>query len=137
MSFVVFSVPGEPVAKGRPRFLRSGAAYTPAKTKNYEKLVRLEYARQAREYQFPPNVPLAIRVEAYLAIPKSASRKRRESMELGLLRPLKRPDADNILKSVTDALNGVAYRDDSQLVYEAVGKYYSSRPRIEVALWER
>lgn len=133
---VVFSVPGEPVAKGRPRFSRSGAAYTPARTANYETLVRLEYERQVGEYRFPQSANLAIRVEAYLSIPKSASRKRRSDMELGLIRPLKRPDADNLLKSVADALNEVAYRDDSQIVYAEISKRYSSRPRIEVTLWE-
>ncbi|CZR99762.1 Endodeoxyribonuclease RusA [Clostridioides difficile] len=52
----------------------------------------------------------------------------------GLIRPNKKPDLDNIIKSVADSLNGIAYKDDSQIVEVVSKKYYSDRPRVEVEL---
>lgn len=44
-----------------------------------------------------------------------AGRKRREAMIAGTIRPTKKPDADNVLKIVTDSLNDIAYYDDAQM----------------------
>ncbi|CZR99694.1 Endodeoxyribonuclease RusA [Clostridioides difficile] len=52
----------------------------------------------------------------------------------GLIRPSKKPDLDNIIKSVADSLNGIAYKDDSQIVEVVSKKYYSDKPRVEVIL---
>jgi Holliday junction resolvase RusA-like endonuclease len=46
----------------------------------------------------------------------------------------KRPDADNILKLVADALNGVAYDDDKRVVVASVCKLWSSQPRLEITI---
>ena len=55
-------------------------------------------------------------------------------MASGDMRPVKRPDWDNVGKIVTDALNGVAYDDDSQIVSASVEKYYSEEPRTEIKI---
>ncbi len=124
-------VPGEPVAKGRPRVTKWGT-YTPEKTKNYETLVKelyfVEHGQTLLEGQ------LKIEVGAYFRIPKSTSKKKKEQMIRGIIRPVKRPDWDNVGKIVTDALNGIAYDDDSQIVSATVEKYYSEEPRVEVIL---
>jgi Holliday junction resolvase RusA-like endonuclease len=126
-------IPGEPVAKARPRVTKSGIAYTPAKTKNYETLVQELYI-----INYPDKVPLEgeliAMVNAYFTIPKSASKKKRKLMSLGDIRPTKRPDLDNIAKSILDALNSLAYKDDSQIVSLTINKYYSEKPRVEVGI---
>ena len=53
----------------------------------------------------------------------------------GKIRPTKKPDADNIMKAVADALNGIAYKDDSQIVNVTIAKWYSDTPRVEVAIF--
>ena len=137
MDTVQFTVPGTPVGKGRPRFVRAtGRTYTPEKTSNFETLVRWEYHRQCDGVKFPDEAQLGIRVEAYFDIPKSKSKRAQKDMELGIIRPTKKCDADNILKAIADALNHIAYHDDSAIVYAEVSKKYSRTPETRVTLWE-
>lgn len=136
---ISFTVPGEPVAKGRPTFARRGnfvKAYTPEKTTNYETLVRFLYCEKAKGEQFPSDMQLKITIKAYLSIPKSVSKKKQAGMASGAIRPIKRPDTDNIVKAVLDGLNTVAFRDDSQVVEISAGKWYSDEPRAEIIIEE-
>lgn len=136
---VKFSVLGEPQGKGRPRFYRVGNGVrtaTPAKTEIYENLIQMEYRRQCKDFRFPEKQPLAITVEAYFSIPKSTSKKNRALMLERVLRPVKKPDGDNILKAVCDGLNKVAYSDDAQIIEFTIRKYYDEAPRLEVKIQE-
>ena len=134
---VTFTVPGEAVGKGRARYSRvSGHAYTPEKTRNYENLVRLSYRQQVGKPPFPSGMPLRMDVVIYQQIPKSVSKKKREDMLQRRLLPTKKPDCSNVLKSIEDGLNGVAYADDSQIVKESVEKYYSNYPETIVRISE-
>lgn len=134
---ITFTVPGEPVGKGRPRFVRAtGRTYTPEKTANFETLVRLEYHNQCGDHRFPDDAQLGMRVEAFFSIPKSKSKKMQKDMELGVVRHTHKPDTDNVLKAVADALNQVAYRDDSAVSYVEVSKKYSRNPETRVTIWE-
>lgn len=133
---IQFTVPGAPAGKGRPRFTQSGNAYTPEKTAGYESLVRLEYARQTRNFRFPDGAPLSVHIYAVYPIPASTSRKKAAQMEAGELLPTKKPDWDNIGKIICDSLNGVAYRDDAQIVAATVAKKYSRTPCVSVTLKE-
>ena len=131
-----FEIDGEPVGKGRPRFTRGGHAYTPEKTANYETLIQLAFQENFPDF-VPWDCPVEVYMTAYFSIPKSFSKKRHKLAEDQLIRPTKKPDSDNISK-LKDALNGIAWKDDSQVVTEHVYKFYSDRPRlvIEVYKWE-
>lgn len=136
---VFIKVLGEPVGKGRPRFSTKGGfprAYTPAKTESYQKSIKAEYLENYIPLLFAPNTPLLIIVNAFMPIPKSTSKKNRISMLEGHIRPMKKPDADNILKAAMDALNGVAYEDDKQFVSTTCNKWYSEVPRTEIIIEE-
>ena len=100
----------------------------------YENLIRLEYQRQCPGQRFADKEPLAMRIKAYYSIPASASKVRQQAMEAGEIRPTKKPDADNIIKVVADSLNGIAYRDDKDLIRVGLEKFYSWEPRIEVEI---
>jgi Holliday junction resolvase RusA-like endonuclease len=126
---IKFTIPGEPTGKGRPRVTKFGT-FTPEKTVSYENLIKVTYPGKMLEGQ------LEIEVQAYYSIPKSTSKKRRELMMLGEIRPTKKPDCDNVLKIIADALNKIAYNDDSQIVRAVVEKYYCENPRVEVELRE-
>ena len=133
---ITFVVPGEPVGKGRPRFVKAtGHTYTPEKTSNFETLVRWEYHRQCDGMRFEDGEKLCIRVEAFFGIPKSKPKRVQKDMELGLIRHTHKPDADNILKAVADALNHIAYHDDSAIVYAEISKKYSRTPETRITLW--
>ena len=126
-------IPGEPVAKGRPRVTKWGT-YTPEKTKNYETLVKeLFYIKHGQTLL---EGPLKMKVQAYFTIPKSTSKKKKELMKTGELRPTKKPDLDNILKIIGDALNEIAYQDDKQIISASIEKYYSEEPRVEIEIRE-
>ena len=125
-------IPGEPCAKQRPKF-GNGRTYTPQKTVNYETLVKQLYISATKEYH---DGALRLVVNAFFTIPKSTSKKKREKMLQGIIRPTKRPDWDNIGKIVSDALNTIAYHDDSYIVDARVRKWYSDTPRVEVEITE-
>ena len=129
---------GEPVAQGRPRFSRQGGfvkAYDPAKSRDYKQYVRLVASEDAPETPVTGAVVLSLRI--YRSIPKSMSKKKREAALAGRLRPTTKPDVSNVLKGVEDALKGLWYTDDSQIVgYGTLGKWYAERPRIEIAMQE-
>lgn len=134
-----FVIPGEPVGKGRPQFSTNGGhphARTPKKTVVYENLVKMEYERQCEGVRFPDDAALSVTITAWFSIPASKSLKVKEMMLAGVMRPTKRPDLDNVMKSILDGLNGVAYRDDVQVVTAFVEKRYSSRPRVYVEIEE-
>lgn len=134
-----FTILGEPQGKGRPRFggkTKDGRPITrtPDETVIYENLIRAEYQRQCGTQRFPDGEPLDMRIMAYYSIPVSASKKKQREMEEKRVRPIKKPDWDNIGKVVADSLNQVAYRDDAQVVDSQVRKFYSRQPRVEVVI---
>lgn len=130
---IYLEIPGEPVAKQRPRVMRSGITFTPKKTLNYETLVKELFIISKQPML---EGELKATIIANFQIPKSATKAKRVRMEGGLIRPVKRPDLDNIAKAVLDALNGLAYQDDSQIVRLVVEKYYSAIPGAEITIEE-
>lgn len=134
MRKIEFYVCGEPQGKARPRVI-GRHAYTPEKTVAYENRIRLAY--KAAAHGAPPaekGSTLQIAITAYYAIPQKASRAIRDLMQAGTIRPTRKPDVDNIGKVVLDALNGIAYHDDAQVIELVVGKYYDQNPRIYVRM---
>lgn len=139
MTFMVqFTVDANPVPKGRPRYsARAGfvRTYTPKKTSDYETIVR-ETAQQAMGPTDPLETPIAVYLYIRLSIPKSYPKKRLQACLKGLERPIKKPDIDNLAKSVLDGLNGIVYRDDGQIVSLHVTKVYASVPGVDVLVRE-
>ena len=127
---------GEPQGKGRPRFSTVCGhvkTRTPDQTVIYENLVKTEYRNQSG-VRFPDDAMLDVRVMAYYTIPKSISNKKRHAILDHKVRPTKKPDFDNIGKVICDSLNGIAYRDDAQIVDAQVRKFYSDTPRVVVII---
>lgn len=136
---VKFEVLGVPVGKGRPKFSTvngHAVAYTPAKTANYETLVKLSYQQHIGAFMFDKDKPLRAIIRAFFPIPKSTSKKKREQMEAGKIRHTKKCDADNIAKACLDALNGIAFYDDSQVCELSISKFYGDTPKVEIIIDE-
>ena len=125
---VQFFVPGKPIGKGRPRVCRK-VTYTPKPTKDYENLVRQCYiAKYADKQPIPAKIPLKVSIIANYPITQSMPKKQVKIIENGgafTVRPPKKPDADNISKIILDALNGLAYYDDNQVVTLRIDKCYA------------
>lgn len=139
---IAFTIEGNPVAKGRPRFAKFGGfvrTYTPKKTERYEDIVRwhaLE-ARNAAGLVMLDAVPLRLQVRCYLSVPTSWSKVKTQRALAGAIRPTGKPDWDNFAKLISDALNGVIYRDDSAIWEATVRKVYDAKARTEVILsWD-
>lgn len=129
-----FIIDGPIVPKGRPRFTRSGRTYTPKRTLDYEKKVELAYRTEYPAGLAFTNEPLEMILNVYMAIPKGISKKKREQMLLHEYPALHNGDVDNFLKSVADALNGVCYTDDCQIVCATVNKIWSETAKAEVTI---
>lgn len=131
---IAFTVPGQPVAKGRPIAGRVGnriTMRTPSKTAVYELHVAMS-ASAAMKSMNPLQGPLKVDIDMRVMIPASWSKKKQEEARAGIVRPTKKPDLDNVVKGICDGMNGVAYDDDSQIVEMVVRKTYSDAPCVRV-----
>lgn len=134
---ITFTVYGEPQGKGRPKFTLTGHAYTPERTKTYEAEIVASFRREFPDFvRWEKGVPLRVRIKAVYGIPKSDSGLTAARKASGEIRPTKKPDADNVEKIVLDAINGIAWKDDAQVVDLRTTKVYGEIPRVEVEIDE-
>ena len=127
---VRISVPGQPQGKGRARF-GNGRTYTPSKTVAYEGLIAMagEKAMQGRDLM---EGPVYVTVTATFDIPKSRAKKIGAAMTSGIAWHVGKPDADNIMKAAGDGLNGIVWKDDSQIAYFKITKLYGEKPGLDI-----
>lgn len=131
-----FEMIGEPVGKARPRMnTRTGKAYTPTNTKLYEYSLRQWFIREYPYFK-PIETKVKVTIIAYFGIPKSTSKKKVAEMLAGNISPTKKPDADNIIKIVLDAMNNFAFKDDTQVTKLEIEKKYDNTPRIYIKVEE-
>ena len=116
-----FTVPGRPIPTARPRVLKTGRTYLPARSRNAQKAVR-EAALEATGSQTPfwPEQALYVGIMACFPYPKGTPKK---NIEKGWVPLTGRPDLDNLAKTVLDGCNDVVYADDAQIVELTVSKY--------------
>lgn len=131
-----FEVIGDIKGKARPRVnTYTATAYTPSNTKDYENLIK-----QYFKIKYPRYVPLenrvSVKIIAYFKIPKATSKKNTESMLNGEIAPTKKPDIDNIVKIILDALNKMAFKDDNQITKLEVEKVYGEVEKVYVKIEE-
>ena len=130
---VQFTIPGDPVAKGRPKFTRTGFAYTPQKTARYENLVRLAYAGEYPDRN-PSESAVSISIVSTFPVPASWPKKKKLLAIMEKIFKKSRPDLDNLIKSVCDGLNEVAWKDDAQIFELYACKKYGEVPKTEVEI---
>lgn len=127
---IEFTVYGDPIPKARARTVRlpNGitTTYTPKKTQSWEDMIRLQILKHKPEKLI--DGAMALKATFFLQKGKSISKKREY--------PETKPDLDNLLKCLTDAMEGIIYTNDSRIVDESVGKRYGDPPRVEVSLEE-
>ncbi len=119
-SEITLSVPISPVAKGRPRFTRSGRVYTPKRTTAFEDAIKLYWKKSGQKML--PVKPTFLKVICVVHRPKKPKSEY----------PISRPDLDNFLKGILDSLNQLAWKDDSQIVTIHAEKRYGTIPCISL-----
>lgn len=131
-----FEMQGEIVGKARPRMnTRTGRAYTPTNTKMYEYALRQWFIREYPYFK-PIETRVKVTIIAYFDIPKSTSKKKEAEMLLENISPTKKPDIDNIIKIILDAMNKFAFKDDTQVTKLEIEKKYAESPKIYVKIEE-
>ena len=131
-----FVIEGRPQPQGRPRAVRMGAGvrmYDPPKSKVYKQMV----SARVRSYMKINGIqtitePLAIHLNFYFTPPKSYSKKRIRAIEAKEELFTKKPDIDNLAKSILDSCNNLLFKDDSQIVGLTIGKHYGHEDYIDV-----
>lgn len=129
---IEFTIEGEVKGKMRPKATAFGGharVYTPSAQIKNENWIKMEYLRKAESEGFKGfgDKPVNIYITTNIAIPKSFSKKKREQALAVMLRPIVKPDIDNVCKTILDALNGIAFDDDKQIVRLNAEKYYSEK----------
>jgi Holliday junction resolvase RusA-like endonuclease len=138
---VIFTVPGEPKGKARPRVTKFGT-YTPKKTKEYETLVAQAFLQATHDKNLKHwmnGEPLAVKIVARFGIPKKTTKAMRKAIYDKKVFVTKQPDIDNIAKIILDGLNGVAFSDDKYICELTVCKDYvveGMEPHVVVCICE-
>ena len=131
-----FEVPGEIVGKERPRVnMYTGRVYTPNKTKDYELLVQQYFKIKYPNYKVLEG-RISINIIAYLKIPNSTSKTKTQEMLENKISPTKKPDVDNIAKSILDAMNGFVFKDDNQVSKISVEKRFALEEKAVITVEE-
>ncbi len=138
MESIIFTVPGKPQGKARARTgynpkVGRVTSHTPGNTILYENYIKTCYM-QTTDHMFCNGEPLYVCITACFEPVKNTSKKQRERMLNGEIFPTKKPDIDNIVKAVLDALNGLAYKDDTQVVQVTANKVYGERAHVGVSI---
>jgi len=137
-----FVVEGKPIGKARARTVRRGDfihSYTPQKTVDYEKSIKAAFIDKYPNHKPIENKPVTLEICACFELPESYPKKiKKELTEKTFLPNTKKPDWDNVGKTVGDALNNLAWKDDSLIVNAKVAKlYYNGGNQLIIIIkWE-
>lgn len=131
-----FEILEKPIGKQRPRYSsKTGRMYTPTKTSSFEEKVQWAFKSKYNIELELSTKPFKAKITAVFTPPKSMSKKKKEEL-LTKVDYTHKPDADNIAKIILDSLNGLAYKDDSQVSALLVLKDYGEEDKIIVELEE-
>jgi Holliday junction resolvase RusA-like endonuclease len=125
-----FTVYGTPKGKGRPRMTKTGHVYTPQQTIDYEEKVRIAWKKSAKGRKMTG--ALSVEILVFFETPKNWSMKKKTEM-MGKFAE-KKPDIDNVAKIILDALNKLAYHDDSQVVAISCQKMWGTESKVHVSV---
>ncbi len=131
-----FEVPGKIKGKGRPRVNSyTGIVYTPTNTKDYEYLVEQYFMLKYPKFKLLEG-RVAVNIIATFNIPKTVKKQELEKMLENDISPTKKPDIDNIVKIILDALNKFAFKDDNQITKLNVEKIYGLEEKVFIEIQE-
>ncbi len=132
-----FEIPGKITGKARPQVnTYTLKAYTPQKTKDYETLIQQYFMLKYSKFK-PIEGRAEVKIVAYFSIPKKSNKENTKLMLENKISPTKKPDIDNIVKIILDALNKIAFKDDNQITkLEVEKKYTNNDEKVYVKIME-
>jgi len=135
---IEFKIKGKVKAKQSVKFGRNGIKYTPRDMVEYANLVKLSFINKYPDWDINnfTDKPLKAEITVFMPVPQSYSKKKREQALSNQIRPTVKPDCDNIAKNINDALNGIVYPDDKQIVSLTVNKFYSDNELVSIKISE-
>jgi Holliday junction resolvase RusA-like endonuclease len=133
---LVFTLPGAPITKLRPRFSRHKGKVRTYDSQSEEKNTIGWQLKARMKGRNPLQGPLRLDIKFYMPIPKSASKKKKEQMASGEIKHTKTPDCDNMVKAYLDCMNDIVYIDDKQIYKLNATKLYGEYPRTEIKICE-
>lgn len=139
MKEIFLKIKCTPVQKSRPKFTTINGyprSYTPKKTHDFESLIAQNYVINGKGVYFEREEPIHVTLVFGMPIPKTTPKSRRMAMLNGILKPIRKPDIDNLAKAVLDALNKVAWADDAQIARLLLSKEYTDDPYISIYIHE-
>ena len=138
---IEFEVIGKVKAKQSVKFANMGGfmkKYTPADVKSYANWVKLSFMQKYPEWNVNnfKDKQLTCEIDIDILIPKSFSKKKQDLAAGGFIRPTVKPDCDNIAKNIDDAMNGIVFPDDKQIVTLVIRKWYSNSEKVKITVSE-
>lgn len=130
---IFLTILGKVKAKQSFKFTRYGGKYTPPDVKEYAEHIRNCFYAKYPEFE-PLEGALRVTIDVFVKIPKSFSKKKTGKAQYGEVRPTVKPDCDNICKNLLDSLNGVAYKDDKQIVDVHIKKFYADIELVQITI---
>ena len=130
---ITLELHGDPIPQGRPRFSKRGNFVT---TYDPHHKIKEGYKWQLKS-QYREELmtgPIILSVTFFMPIPKSTSGIKKRQMANGIIHHIKKPDVDNLLKLVCDALNQTIFSDDSQIIEVRAKKIYSNNPGTSIRI---
>lgn len=129
---IYFEINEKPTPKQSVKFSKFGA-FCSAKVKNFAKKVQLSYL-ECNNWIQPEIItePVEVQIIVNVKISKSFNKLQKEKALNGEIKPVKRPDVDNIAKGILDPLNGFLWQDDKQVFKLSIEKKYSDEDKIQI-----
>ena len=133
-----FEILGKAKAKQSCRFTRNGFKYTPSDIVQYSNLVKISFINSYPNWDIQTfkDKALKVQIDVYFSIPKAFSKQKHLKALQGEIRPIVKPDCDNIAKNINDSLNGIAYPDDKQIACLIINKHYAEAEKVKVRIEE-
>lgn len=131
-----FEIPERAIGKQRPRYSsKTHRMYTPIATRSFEDKVKWAFTSKYNIATELSTRPFKAKITAIFKPAESLSKKKQQEL-IDSQDFTKKPDADNIAKIILDSLNGLAYKDDSQVSALLVLKDYGEENKIIIELEE-
>lgn len=133
---IEFDIKGKVKAKQSVKFTKAGIKYTPSNVVEYSNFVKVSFINKfpAWNTEMLRDKPLKVNIDVYMPVPASYTNKKKMQAIANELRPIVKPDCDNIAKNINDSLNGILFPDDKQIVSLTVNKYYSGNEYVKVTV---
>lgn len=133
---IEFKIQGKVKAKQSFKIGKNGFKYTPNDVVEYSNFVKLSFLNKYPDWNIEAlkDKPLKMSIDVFMNVPASYSKAKKIKALANELRPIIKPDCDNIAKNINDSLNGILYPDDKQIVSLTVNKFYSDKEFVTVKI---